>query len=274
MQEKDKIVLVTGASSYVGAGIYIYLKQFFNIIGTYNSNKLFPELIKMDITNKEEVFGVIGKTKPDYIIHVAANPNAKWCEANPKEAITLNENVVEAANANSAKLIYISSFAAINPTNLYGKTKLDGETITKETKSGWVILRPSLIIGYSPNTINDRPFNRFLKNISENKPASYDISWKFQPTELAHLSEVTKACIDKKINEEIIPVAVPELKSRFDLAKDILTPFKKSVSVIDAKDSSPIFEQSLAKLKELNLPTYTYNEIISKIVKETKEKLE
>jgi len=275
--QKKQVVLITGASSYVGAGIYSYLKKYFNTHGTYNTNKLFLKLIKMDITNEDEVKKVVGKIKPNVIVHVAANPNAKWCEANKEEAIKLNEtgtkHIVDAANSTEAKIIYISSFAVIKPTNVYGETKLAGEKITKKTNSGWIILRPSLIIGYSPNTTNDRPFNRLLKNITEHTPAVYDNSWKFQPTELQHLAEVIKVCIDKDINKETIPLSVPELKTRYEIAKDFLANFSINATAADTKDNSPIFMEKLDKLTELGLPEYTYTQIMERIISDTKKHL-
>ncbi len=273
---KDRI-LVTGASGYVGAATYVHLKQNFETIGTYNTTRLFPELLKMEITNEQEVKRTIEQAKPTLIIHAAANPNAKWCDANPKEATLINEggtrNVINAANSVGAKVVYISSFAAvINPKNLvYGRTKLASEEITKQTTAGWIILRPAHIIGYSPNTTNDRQINRFLKNISEKKPVQYDNSWKFQPTELLHISKVIEEGIKRGLNHEILPISTPELKTRFDLAKDIMTPFGIEVTAIDEKNTSPTFEQNLDKLKELNLPTVKYNEMIKRIVADIKK---
>jgi len=271
-------VLITGASSYVGAGIYSYLKKDkFDIFGTYFSNKIFAELVKMDITDKSSVKKVIGKIKPKVIVHVAANPNARWCEEHEQEAILLNENgvknIVDNANSIGSKVIYISSFAAINPNAIYGKTKLAGEKIIKETNSGWAILRPSLIVGYSPNTTNDRPFNRIFKNITEGTPAIYDISWKFQPSWLDHISEVIEQIIIREIYGVTIPIMIPELKTRFELAKDILSKFDIKVEPVDKKDESPVYEQKIDKLSELGLPTHTYEEMINKIVSDIREKV-
>jgi dTDP-4-dehydrorhamnose reductase len=126
-------------------------------------------------------------------------------------------------------------------------------------------------MGFSPNITNDRPFNRLLKNLNENTPAIYDISWKFQPTYLHHISEVIIKIIELNINDEIIPIAVPELKSRFDLAKDILTPFNIEVKAEDKKDKSKVFSENLNELKELNLPKYIYSEMINYIIQEIKE---
>ena len=79
-------ILITGASSYVGASIYARLKEKYSVVGTYNSHKLFPELEFLDITAKPRVMDFILTKKPDVIIHVAANASGTWCDKNPKQA--------------------------------------------------------------------------------------------------------------------------------------------------------------------------------------------
>lgn len=267
-------ILLTGASSYVGARLFLDLRKRFDIIGTYHGNRLSEKFIPLDVTNAEEVRKIIDQKKPDIIIHAAANANAQWCEKNPELALALNQestkDIVECANSIHAKLFLISSFAAIKPSNLYSKTKQQSEVYAKEAKMGYLILRPSFIIGFSPNTINDRPFNRILKNIDEKTEAVYDTSWKFQPTYLGHMSDIIQEIIEKGIINEIIPITVAELKSRYDVAKDILEAFGIRVTPVDKKDSSPIITDNLETLKSLKLTQYSYHEIIGKIIHEIK----
>ena len=271
-------ILITGASGYVGARVYSDLKKKFDVFGTYYDDQLFPELKFLDITDKSAVDELINSIKPEIIIHIAANASGSWCEKNPEIAVKLNEggtkNIVDAANKVNSKVIFFSSFAIVNPDSVYSKTKLNGEKIVKETKAGYIILRPSLIEGFSPNTSNDRPFNRILKNITEKTPAVYDTSWKFQPTWLKHVVEVIEIVIEREIINEIISLSVPELKTRFDIAKDILSEFGIKVTPEDKGDSQPIFEDDLSQLKKLKLPQYSYNEMIAGIKKEIKEFLE
>lgn len=161
----------------------------------------------------------------------------------------------------------------IKPSKIYDRTKLKSEEIVKNAKNGYLILRPSFILGYSLNTTNDRPFNRLLKNLNEGVPAAYDTSWKFQPTYIRHISEVIEACIKNKIFNRSIVIAVPEMKSRYDIAKDILTSFGIEVTPNDAKDSSlEIFEDNRSELKRLDLPKYTYEEMIKEIIDEIRNR--
>ncbi|MGV8161949.1 MAG: sugar nucleotide-binding protein [Candidatus Nanoarchaeia archaeon] len=270
-------VIITGASSYVGARFYSDMRNKYEVIGTYNSNKLFPELEHLDITKKEEVMKFILEKKPDFIIHVAANASGSWCDKNPQQAVAINElgtkYIVEGANRVDAKVIFISSVFANYANQLYGRTKLKSEEYVKKTNAGYVILRPSLIMGYSPNTINDRPFNRLLKNITQKTPAVYDTSWKFQPTWLSHLEEIAELVIDKNILNQTIPVSTPELKTRFDIANDVLIEFGISVVPEDKQDATPDFADDQEKLRELHLPIYTYLEMIDGLKQEIKDYL-
>jgi len=268
-------VLITGASSYVGASIYSRLKQRYHVVGTYHSNKMFPELEFLDITDKKSVMAFVLDKKPDAIIHVAANASGSWCEKNPKLAIAINQNgtrhIVDAANAVNARVILISSFAVTNTDSLYGRTKIASEKYVQEAKAGHAIIRPSLIIGFSPNTTNDRPFNRFLRNITDGVPAVYDTSWRFQPTWLRHLDEVIEIVLERGIINETIPVSVPELKTRYEIAEDILSKFDIDVLPEDKNDPTPTFSERLNKLEELGLPQYTYDEMIKGITQEIKD---
>lgn len=267
-------ILIVGASSYVGASIYSRLKERYDIKGTYNSNRLFPELDHLDITDQRAVTDYVSQMSPDIILHVAAYASGNWAEQNLQKGLAINEkgtrNIVDAANRINAKIIFVSSFAALNDSP-YGRSKSTGEGYVKETKAGYVILRPSLIVGLSPNTSNDRPFNRILKNITEHTPAVYDTSWKFQPTWLRHIAEVIEQVIERDINNETIEIAVPELRTRFDIANDLLSGRGIDVVPKDMHDTSPIFSNDLRKLKELGLPQYTYGEMIEGIREEIQE---
>ncbi len=268
---KDREVLITGASSYVGARIFFDLRERYDTVGTYNNTPLSSEFLRLDTTKPTEVLELVERVKPNTIIHVAASADARWCEEYPDQARALNQeatkSVVQAAEKVDAGIIYISSYAAFNPSNVYGQTKAESERIIKEMAPGYVVLRPSLVIGYSPNTTNDRPFNRILRNIDQGVPAVYDTSWRFQPTYLGHLSEVT-LIIDRGINAETIPVAVTSLKSRFDVARDILTEFGIEATPIDKQDNTPVVEDDLRKLQQLGLPMYEYEEIIRTCINE------
>ena len=271
-----KEILITGANSYVGARLYFDLKEKYKTTGTYHKNRLSDSFVQLDTTNPQEIHDLVSRINPNTIIHVAANASAKWCEEHPEEARDLNEratkSVVDVAKSTASGVIFISSFAAEDTSNVYGQTKAASEEIIKEGTEKYVILRPSLVIGFSPNTQNDRPFNRILKNLDGGIPAVYDTSWKFQPTYISHLSQVISLVIDRDLQGETIPVAVASLKSRFDIANDILSEFNVVVEPEDKHDQTPVIENDLQKLKDLGLPLWEYDEMIKAIISEIRNR--
>lgn len=270
-------LLLIGANSYVGARLYFDLKSVFPVVGTYSTHRLSGDFLQLDITDQASVEKIIDNQKPDVVVHTANNANSRWCDANPQKAIELNQTstgyIIDSANKRNAKVIYISTMGAIEPTNLYGRTKAESEQTVKRTKVGYLILRPSLILGFSPNTVNDRPFNRLLRNLDQGEKAIYDTSWKFQPTYLGHISDVIRACLERQLWNQTISISVPDLKSRYDTAYDILTPFGVKVTAVDNHDSTfKIFKDELVELRKFNLPSYSYPEMIGKIVTEIKDR--
>lgn len=265
-------LLITGASSYVGARFYQDLSKDFDVVGTYCTTKLFPELVKLDITSQIDINSIVEAQKPDVIIHIAANASNQSVEDAPEQSEQLNLNgtkyLLDAANTIGAAFIYMSSFAAIQSTTLYARLKKQAEEyITQNAKVPYAILQPSLILGLSPNTENDRPFNRLLKDLRNHNSPTYDDSWKFQPTYIRHLIEVTKMVIERKLYGHILPIAVPTLQSRYSIAKDILSPFGIEVESEDlGKKADSLVDLSV--LSELGLPEYEYSEMVEEILKE------
>ena len=266
-------ILLTGANSYVGASLGKQLQDY-RVTGTYNANPV-PGLRKLDITNADEVNAFVGELKPRFIVHAAANAAAAWCEKNPELAYAINaqgtKNLVDAANSVGAGMILLSTYAIDDGGSVYGKTKAAAEEFAQETLAGYVILRPSFIVGVSPNVSNDRPFNRILQNIIDKRQGEYDGSWRFQPTWLKHLNEVVEGIIKQDVTNQTLPVAVPELTTTYDLAKDL--DFGFGVARKDRPFQIPDFSAEL-KLAELGLPQYSYDEMITGVRKEIDDLLE
>lgn len=269
-------VLILGANGYLGARLFFDLKDKFEVVGTYNRNQFNKDFIQLDITDQKQVEEVFKQIKPEVVIHTANYPSPRNAQNNEVGYRNLNLNstkyIVKAANEVGAKVIFISSFAALNPDNIYGELKLKSEEMVKGAKAGYLILRPSLILGMSPNTENDRPFNRVLKCISKPELAEFDTSWKFQPTYIGHLSEVIERAIDNNIFNQLVHVFCPSLETQFSTAKDMLEPFGVDVKPVDHGMKMPIQERDEGELTGLGLPTCSYEEMISSIHEEIRNK--
>ncbi len=268
-------ILIIGASSYIGARLYLDLKRKFEVVqGTYNSNPLLTNLIPLDARDSASMMDVVKRARPDVIIDVVANPDAKWCADHQKEAQDINvntaKNAADAANAVKAKLIYISSLAARNPVNVYAKTKLDAEAEAKNAKYGWLILRPGHVIGMSPNTVNERYFNNIIKDAKNNNESILDSSAKLNPTWVGHISEVIAFAINNNVYGAVVPIVSNALRSRYDLARDLFGKF--GFKLLPRDEHRDTFGGLVddSELRRLRMPTYSYPEIIAKVQSEVK----
>ncbi|NCN59288.1 hypothetical protein COW99_00755 [Candidatus Roizmanbacteria bacterium CG22_combo_CG10-13_8_21_14_all_38_20] len=269
-------ILIIGASSYVGARIYFDLKDKYDVVGTYNSNPLSSSFIKLDITSKGDTDRILKELRPEIVIHVANYPSPRSAVGNEDNFIKLNDmgtvNVVNSANEIGAKVVFISSQAANNANNIYGKLKAKSEELVKKTKAGYLIIRPSLMIGFSPNTTNPRPFNRILKCLDATTIGEFDTTWKLQPTYVGHLSQIIDKAIGNSIWNRSIPVFIDELVTQYQIAQDLLGEFGIKVAKVDQHINIPPSKDDTSLFKSFNLPPYTYAEMINLIVREIKER--
>ncbi len=269
-------VLLLGASGYLGARLFYDLDNNFELVGTYGSNQLVERFVHLDIRNEVEIEQLITQLQPAIIVHAANNPNGGWAETHPEEAKLLNQTatqfIVNAANKNNAKLVYISSFAAANPIDVYSKTKAASEEIVKQTQAGWTIIRPSWIAGLSPNQISNSAFNRLLKTIGRPESVVVDSSWHLRPTYIGHLSAVLKGIVEQNIWGEMIPVVINDVVSRYELARDILTPFGIKVDPEDKGVNIPLVPVVPTFFEQFHIPQMNYQQMVQTIIDEIKHR--
>ncbi len=160
-------VLLTGASGLLGRAISARLRgrRDIELNGTAFSRARAP-LIKADLTDSAEVAALFAATKPDFVIHAAAERRPDIVDRNPGQARALNvaatEKVARACALSGAFLLYISTDyvfdgsnppyfpdSPVNPLNEYGKLKLEGETrvAAAMTAAKAAILRLPILYG-------------------------------------------------------------------------------------------------------------------------------
>lgn len=270
-------IAILGASGYVGSRLKKDLTENGRIIvGSYSTNNISNDLVRVNITKKNDVLNFIAKEKPDIIIHSANNHSSKWCEQNKDDAYTLNtiatNFIVEAANTFKSKLIYISTMGAINAENFYQKTKKESEDIIlKKAKTSFLILRPSIGFGLSPNTTTDNFYNSALSLYKDNKNIEADISLKVQPTYLGQISDIINKVIDLGLWNKTIPIAIADEKSKYQILVDTFGQLGTDITQIDLKRSPFNSVDNInLELKTLGLPTLEYNEFCRLCINEIK----
>ena len=150
MASKTKI-LITGANGYIGNCLFHFLKNKFNVIGIDSETTFNNKIYKCNILNIKKFDKILSKTKPDLIIHLAAQSlvdetiNKKKYYKNNIVATT---HLLKLMEKNNIKKIIFSSTAAVyqqsskplkessklQALSIYAKTKLVCEKKYKKTK--------------------------------------------------------------------------------------------------------------------------------------------
>lgn len=149
-----KSIMVTGAGGSIGSEICRQISVFkparLLLLG-HGENSIYtidrelrakvPQEIDIvpiiaDIQDRERIFEMVGKFKPDIIYHAAAHKHVPLMEANPLEAVKNNifgtKNVAEAADRHGVgNFVMISTDKAVNPPNIMGASKRFAEMIVQ-----------------------------------------------------------------------------------------------------------------------------------------------
>ncbi len=175
--------IITGASGLLGREVFrLFTEQFPETVGTCFS-RTDGVLHKIDLTNSQAVYDFVKSTKPDVIVHCAAERKPDVCSDKPEQAEELNvsatRKLAELSDEFGFKLIYISTDYVFdgsdapysvddqpNPINFYGKTKLAGEKEVLKARQG-VVLRVPILYGPT-NNLNESAVTT-LVNMIESK---------------------------------------------------------------------------------------------------------
>ncbi len=151
-------ILVTGAKGMLGQDLCPILEdEGFEVIET--------DVDTLDITDIENIQSVLSEEKPDYVIHCAAYTNVDKAEEEQDTAFKINaegtSNVAKICKRLDIIPVYISTDYVFdgkkqgkyipedktNPINVYGQSKLDGETAI-QTCGKYYITRTSWLYGH------------------------------------------------------------------------------------------------------------------------------
>lgn len=157
------VVLVTGANGQLGQSL-----QF--ISGKYPEiDFVFCDSKTVDITQKEGIYLVFNKVKPDFCINTAAYTAVDKAESEPEKAFEINaigvKNLAEVCLDFNTKLIHVSTDFVFdgakktpyteddstNPKSVYGQTKLEGEKVVQAILKDYFIVRTSWVYSQFAN---------------------------------------------------------------------------------------------------------------------------
>ncbi len=169
---KLRKLLIIGGSGLLGFKCVEAAKDF-EVFATYNAREIeseHGEFYRLDKTNRDGVFSLMKKIKPDAVIDTAALHDVNYCETHRDEAHKVNvegtRNVAEACRKIGAKMIFVSTDYVFdgkkgyyteedkpNPLSYYAVTKLEGERAVAAAGTDYAVARTSVIYGWNPGEL-------------------------------------------------------------------------------------------------------------------------
>ena len=162
-------ILITGASGLLGGNLAFLYGSRYSVAASYFRhpvNIAGCEMINLDVLDQKAVQTVINASKPQVIIHCAANANVDDCETNQEQAYQLNvlatRYLASCAKEAGCKFVYLSTDSvftnnrsapfredeARTPKTVYAKTKVEGEDAILSSLPDALVLR-TCIYGYN-----------------------------------------------------------------------------------------------------------------------------
>lgn len=256
-----KKILITGTNGLLGQKLVelIVGKKEFELTATARGANRLPfsegyTYRSMDIGNKNEVLKTIEEIKPDYVIHTAAMTNVDQCESEKEQCRILNVEAVkyigEACEKNNVFLIHLSTDfifdgengpyneeAEAKPLSYYGHSKLDAETVVKQLKCKWAIVRTVLVYGIAHDMSRSNIVLWVKNNLEQGKTINVvDDQWR-TPT-LAEDLAMGCYLIAKKNAEGIYNISGEAMLTPYDMAIQTAAFFNLDSSLINRTDST------------------------------------
>jgi len=230
-------VFLIGASGFLGKSILHKCPNSVEILGSYFQNDQ-DSTIALDVREKNKMESILTNLKYDVIIH-CGSLRIDVCERDPKLAYSINvegtKNLVEICKKNNLYLIYISSDAIFdgtakfnkeqttpNPLGVFGKTKVESESIIRENLESYCILRTSNLFGWDKKQQNFAQW--IIHERSQNKTVKVISDQIISPSYCLNVADIIVEAATKKV-KGIYHVAGKESVTRYDFAQKIATSF-------------------------------------------------
>ena len=220
-------VLVTGAAGMLGQDLVAVLSAGHQVRGV--------DIDEVDITDSAAVERLIDKSAPELVIHAAAYTDVERAESEPDRAMEVNAqgaaNVAAACAATGARMILISTDFVfdgaigrpyretdpVNPINVYGRSKLQGELLAREALPSLTVLRTAWLYGAH----GDNFLKKILRVAAGNKSIRVITDQRGSPTYAVDLAATIGRMIARDFQDRLYHAAGAGSCSRYELAVEL-----------------------------------------------------
>lgn len=206
----DGGVIVVGASGLVGNALWREFSPHCRTIGTFCRSEV-PNLIHLDLRDREEVRSVLRSVRPDVVLCPAAEPNVELCEMDPIATRRVNveglQNLITGTAEVGAFLVYFSSDYvfdgihgpyseedACSPLNEYGRQKSECERMIAAQLDRYIIGRVSGVYDWEKQQKNF--VVRFIECLGAGRSFQLPSDQVITPTYAPNLARVVRRLVE------------------------------------------------------------------------------
>jgi dTDP-4-dehydrorhamnose reductase len=230
-------IAITGASGLLGRALITAASPHHRIIAATHTAPVISdpsiETVPLDLSDPDSISRFVEAASANVIIHTAAIADVDCCEREPELARSLNAAatrlIVDNLRGSSSRLVYISTDYVFDgtggpynesdrphPINVYGQTKLDGETAVLALEEQAATVRSASFLGHG-DARHPTFAEHMLETMRERPPlrAPHDQFSNVTPVDglAAGIIEIVESC-----RAGIWHIAHPQILSRYDLA--------------------------------------------------------
>ncbi len=238
-----------------------------------SKNKNF-KFLELDLLKEEELRKIFSDYNPEIVINLAAQAGVRYSSTNPSSYIDSNilsflnilkvceifevEKFIYASSSsvygNEKKIPFKESLQNLNPSSLYGKTKLANEVIARNNDNVNTIGLRFFTV-YGPWGRPDMAYYSFTKNIKEQKKITVFNKGSMR-RDMTYISDIVNGIeasitFEIRTKNEIFNLGNNHPIKTMDLIKTIETFYQKE-AIIEYVDSNDEVEITFADLNKSN----------------------
>lgn len=239
-------ILVIGSSGLLGSKILDFFSKKYKTSGTYfrsaSKAKTYKNVFHLDVRRHKVVERVILDFNPDVIIYAASITQPDVAENDPESAFAVNceglKNVASICASLKKKIVYISSdyvFSGekgspyfeddeVDPINVLGESKAKAEQFLLDQVEDFLIIRSSMVFGYSPYLEGRGIFNTVLESLSKGEELKLDNSMPRYPVLADDISKAIESLIARD-ETGVFHVSHDSALTKFEFGKMIAMHF-------------------------------------------------
>lgn len=283
-----KKILVLGGSSFIGLNFLENYKDKYECTTTYYENKIYLDkcnVLQLDITDYEQTINIIQAIKPDAIVLCSAITSITLENSNYEEAEAVNiegvKNIVQACKKINTKLIFLSSeyvFSGnkesvykendeVDPIQLYGRTKVEGEKIVSQLPNH-AIIRTAVVYGWPKQFQHGNFVTTLIDKMNKHEEFTAYTDMYRTPTYVNDVTKIISTIIDNQ-KSGIFHASSSYLINMYEFAQEICKVFDlDSTTLIGEKSSDESIHKRPKRIGLCNRHTQEQLNIIFKTVSE------